>query len=81
MTTCPLDDNLMVLFFLLNAPPRMTICGTHEYMAPELLWDEEIYSFPVDIFSFGMVLLEVLKRAKVGQHGFAERSPRDKCVS
>jgi serine/threonine protein kinase len=47
-------------------------------MAPELLFDEENYSFPVDIFSFGMVLLETLKRSKVGQKGFAERSPRDK---
>jgi serine/threonine protein kinase len=36
----------------------MTICGTNEYMAPELLFDEE-YGAAVDIFSFGMVLLEV----------------------
>jgi serine/threonine protein kinase len=36
----------------------MTICGTNEYMAPELLFDEE-YGSSVDIFSFGMVLLEV----------------------
>ena len=40
------------------APRRMTICGTEEYMAPELLFDEE-YSFNVDIFCFGMVLFEV----------------------
>jgi serine/threonine protein kinase len=54
----------------------MTLCGTAEYMAPELMFDEENYSFEIDIFSFGMVLLEVLKRGKVGQGGFAERNPR-----
>jgi serine/threonine protein kinase len=54
----------------------MTLCGTAEYMAPELMFDEENYSFEIDIFSFGMVLLEVLKRSKVGQGGFAERNPR-----
>ena len=45
-------------------------------MAPELLFDEENYSYEVDIFSFGMVLLELLCRAKVGHEGFCERSPR-----
>jgi serine/threonine protein kinase len=39
-------------------PRRMTICGTDEYMAPELHFDEE-YLFGVDIFSFGIVLFEV----------------------
>jgi serine/threonine protein kinase len=47
-------------------------------MAPELMFDEENYSYEVDIFSFGMVLLEVLRRGKVGHDGFAERSPRTK---
>lgn len=37
---------------------KMTICGTEDYMAPEMLFDEE-YSFSVDIFCFGMVLCEV----------------------
>lgn len=45
-------------------------------MAPELMFDEDSYSFEVDMFSFGMVLLEVLKRCKVGHAGFAERNPR-----
>lgn len=30
----------------------MTICGTDEYMAPEMLFDES-FSYPADIFSFG----------------------------
>lgn len=49
-------------------------------MAPELLFDEGNYSFEIDIFSFGMVLLEILGRGKVGHAGFAERSPRSKYV-
>ena len=55
---------------------RMTLCGTAEYMAPELMFDEDSYSFEIDVFSFGMVLLEVLKRGRVGHGGFAERSPK-----
>jgi serine/threonine protein kinase len=30
----------------------MTICGTDEYMAPELFFDED-YNNSVDLFSFG----------------------------
>lgn len=43
---------------LLTSNRRMTICGTEEYMAPEMLFDEE-YSFGVDIFCFGMMIFEV----------------------
>lgn len=31
---------------------KMTICGTDEYMAPEMLFDES-FSYPADMFSFG----------------------------
>lgn len=55
----------------------MTICGTDEYMAPELFFDED-YGPSVDIFSFGMVLLELIARRKVGEQGFAERRPATK---
>ena len=58
---------------------RMTICGTNEYMSPELLFDEE-YSNSVDVFSFGMVLLEIMKRQQVGKRGdhtFAARYPQN----
>jgi serine/threonine protein kinase len=37
------------------------ICGTREYMAPEMLKEEE-YSFSVDIWSCGVVLYELLNR-------------------
>jgi serine/threonine protein kinase len=39
-------------------PNRMTICGTKEYTAPEMHFDSE-YTSAVDIFSYGMVLVEV----------------------
>ena len=67
------NNNINHIDYLLH---RMTLCGTTEYMAPELMFDEQNYSFEVDIFSLGMVLLEVLKRGKVGHSGFAERNPR-----
>ena len=68
---------LLLIIHLLLFPPRMTLCGTAEYMAPELMFDEESYSFEIDVYSFGMVLLEVLKRQQVGHNGFAERSPNN----
>eukprot|EP00602_Paraphysomonas_sp_CaronLab_P006297 CAMPEP_0185026650 /NCGR_PEP_ID=MMETSP1103-20130426/10983_1 /TAXON_ID=36769 /ORGANISM="Paraphysomonas bandaiensis, Strain Caron Lab Isolate" /LENGTH=576 /DNA_ID=CAMNT_0027560303 /DNA_START=517 /DNA_END=2247 /DNA_ORIENTATION=- len=58
---------------------RMTICGTNEYMAPELMFDEE-YGSSVDVFSFGMVLLEIMKRVQVGKTSFAHRKPQDAFV-
>ncbi|CAN0362736.1 unnamed protein product [Pylaiella littoralis] len=53
---------------------KMTICGTDEYMAPEMLFDES-FSYPADMFSFGMVLLELITRKKIGEDGFARRTP------
>ena len=65
-----------------NSARRMTICGTNEYMSPELLFDEE-YSNSVDVFSFGMVLLEIMKRQQVGKRAessFAARYPQNSFV-
>ena len=56
------------------AKRKMTICGTEPYMAPELLFDEE-YGAEADIYSFGMVLLELIKRTKIGENNFAVRKP------
>jgi protein kinase 1 len=55
----------------------MTICGTNEYMAPEMLFQEE-YSSGVDIFSLGLVFLEIIKRVKIDTNGFVERRPQTK---
>ena len=55
---------------------RMTICGTDEYMAPELMLNEN-YSTPADIFSLGIVLFEIMARKQSGKGGFLIRSPRN----
>ena len=57
---------------------QMSTCGTDEYMAPELHFDEP-YGFAVDVFSFGMVLVECLARRQVGAaHGFCARQPSER---
>lgn len=38
----------------------MTICGTDEYMAPEMLFDES-FSYPADMFSFGEMLIGLMQ--------------------
>jgi serine/threonine protein kinase len=60
-----------------STPATMTICGTHEYMAPEILFEED-YTSGVDVFSFGITLLEILKRKKAGDDDFLFRHPRNK---
>lgn len=56
-----------------------TICGTEEYMAPELHFGEtESYGQPADVFSMGMVFIELATRLKVSIA--APRSPRTKFV-
>lgn len=58
----------------------MTICGTNEYMAPELLFDEE-YGASVDIFSFGMVLFEIIGRKHAGHDNYCARKPQNRCYT
>eukprot|EP01060_Flectonema_neradi_P002476 TRINITY_DN1153_c2_g1_i2.p1 TRINITY_DN1153_c2_g1~~TRINITY_DN1153_c2_g1_i2.p1 ORF type:complete len:224 (+),score=28.23 TRINITY_DN1153_c2_g1_i2:247-918(+) len=43
-----------------DASRRSTICGTLDYMAPELLMESSTYSFPVDIWAVGIVTHELL---------------------
>merc|ERR1712137_513732 len=43
---------------------RMTNCGTPEWMAPEVQMDEP-YTNSADVFSFGIVLLEIISLGKV----------------
>lgn len=54
-----------------------TLCGTNEYMAPELHFGEtESYGQPADVYSMGMVLVELATRQKASV--VAARSPRTK---
>uniref|UniRef100_A0A7R9U3L7 Protein kinase domain-containing protein n=1 Tax=Pinguiococcus pyrenoidosus TaxID=172671 RepID=A0A7R9U3L7_9STRA len=48
-----------------STPRKMTICGTEDYMAPELIFDEH-YDGKVDVFGLGMVLFELLSRRAIG---------------
>lgn len=38
---------------------RKTICGTYDYMAPQLIFDE-LYDYTVDIWALGILLYELL---------------------
>jgi len=43
-----------------------TLCGTDEFMAPELMRGEE-YNERSDVFSFGMLMFEIISRKDVGK--------------
>jgi len=39
---------------------RDTLCGTIKFMAPEMLSEEETYTLKVDVYSYAIMMLEVL---------------------
>jgi len=45
---------------------HMTICGTDEFMAPEIIVGSE-YDQKADVFSYGMLLFEIITQKDVGQ--------------
>ncbi len=55
------------------------VAGTEEFMSPEELLGED-YGFSSDIFSFGIMLFEMLCERIPGEAGFMVRSPRDMFV-
>ncbi|KAH9252969.1 hypothetical protein BASA81_009125 [Batrachochytrium salamandrivorans] len=56
-----------------NKHKQMTMCGTDEFMAPEIYFGMQ-YDEKVDLFSFGIVLAELLTRRAPGkQDGFLDR--------
>ncbi|EFA81288.1 LISK family protein kinase [Heterostelium album PN500] len=48
----------------LSAKSQMTICGTDDWMAPEVLLGES-YDKSCDVFSFGIVLIELVTRLRL----------------
>ncbi|CAI5720288.1 unnamed protein product [Peronospora destructor] len=56
---------------------RKSYCGTDAYMAPEMFLDED-YDQSVDIFSFGVVLMETLCCRVANSDGFLMRLPQFK---
>ncbi|ETW09134.1 TKL/LISK/LISK-DD1 protein kinase, variant 2 [Aphanomyces invadans] len=53
---------------------RMSLCGTDTYMPPEMLFEED-YNESADIFSYGVVLIELLCRRHINEDGFLKRQP------
>ena len=54
----------------------MTICGTDEFMAPEVIFGEP-YDCRADVYSFGLLMAEVLCKRCPGPN-FLHRSPRNR---
>jgi len=48
--------------------PTRGVCGTQNYMAPEVLGGDE-YSYPADVFSLGISLMEILGGAYLEFYG------------
>lgn len=46
-----------------DRPRRYSTCGTDDWLAPEIALGRE-YSFPSDVFSFGMVIFELIFRER-----------------
>ncbi|ETW08923.1 TKL/LISK/LISK-DD1 protein kinase [Aphanomyces invadans] len=73
-----LDDDATSLAGEPPCGPRrkrcMTVCGTDVYMAPELYFDEP-FDERVDVFSFGVVLIELITRQMVHCDGYLRRTP------
>jgi serine/threonine protein kinase len=58
-----------------HAQQAMTICGTDEFMAPEIIFGMD-YGLAADIYSLGVVGCEILCRKAPGSNGFLVREPR-----
>jgi len=50
---------------------RTTICGTDQWMAPEILRGES-YDFKADVFSFGIVITEIITQQPPKSRTFAQ---------
>ena len=40
--------------------PRLSVCGTPEYLSPEMLQDTHAHSFPVDMWALGVFMFELI---------------------
>jgi len=52
----------------------LTMCGTDEFMAPEVILGKD-YDETADVYSFGMLLFEIITRKDVGK--LIPRAPQD----
>jgi len=51
---------------------RMTVCGTNEWMAPEIALEDK-YDERVDVFSFGIVMVELINQRPPPRRKIEER--------
>ena len=74
---CVLADYGFARKARMGVAAAMTMCGTNEYMAPEILWGES-YDERADVFSFGCLLWALLARRVPGVGSFMLREARSK---
>jgi len=74
---CVLADYGFARKARMGVAEAMTLLGTDEYMAPEILWGEP-YDERADVFSLGCLLWSLLARRVPGAAGFMLREPRTK---
>lgn len=53
---------------------RLTFCGTDSYMSPEILLGNQ-FDLPTDIFSLGVILVEIASRKLADDHTFKRHAP------
>ncbi|KDO33471.1 TKL/LISK/LISK-DD1 protein kinase [Saprolegnia parasitica CBS 223.65] len=53
---------------------KMSLCGTDAYMSPEMYFNED-YNDRADMYSFGVVLIELICRREVNKDDFLLRVP------
>lgn len=78
MLTLDLKPKLIDLGFarVMAKDRAMTMCGTDEFMSPEVLFGME-YDERADVFSFGIVIAEVVTKKEPGKASkFLDRTPR-----
>ncbi|ORX35036.1 kinase-like domain-containing protein [Kockovaella imperatae] len=53
---------------------RMTYCGTDGYMSPEIINGLD-FDLPTDVFSLGIIFMEIMSRRLVDSHTFIRAAP------
>jgi len=57
---------------LIENQKRTTVCGTDQWMAPEITFSDS-YDYKIDVFSFGMVLTELIFQQPPAKRSFQQR--------
>ena len=77
-----LDENLNAKLgdfgfsYIMSKEPKHAVGGTYNYMAPEILIDKEKYEKTADIFSYGLILWEILT-GKIPYFNIDKKAPEN----